>query len=86
MMDLLQSFLAGAVSFGFMWAGIIFLKYWRRSRDQLFFMFALAFLLLAVAQALLALLNVPVEDRTWVYLLRLSAFTLIAAGIIRKNW
>ena len=36
-------------------------------------------------QALLALTNVPVEERSWIYLLRLAAFVLIIAGIVHKN-
>ena len=77
--------LSGLVIAGELVASLFFLKFWRRSGDPLFAIFAAAFLLLAVGQALLALSDVPVEERSWIYLLRLAAFSLIIGGIIHKN-
>lgn len=77
--------LSGLIVAGDLVAALFFLKFWRRSGDALFVIFAAAFLLLALGQALLALTNVPVEERSWIYLLRLAAFTLIIAGIVHKN-
>lgn len=77
--------LSGLIVAGDLVAALFFLKFWRRSGDSLFAIFAAAFLLLALGQALLALTNVPVEERSWIYLLRLAAFTLIIAGIVHKN-
>lgn len=77
--------LAGAVSFGFGVAALFFLRFWRDTRDELFLSFALAFLLLAAGQLVLALGGIPDEQRSWVYLLRLAAFVLILVAIARKN-
>lgn len=77
--------LSGLIVAGDLIAALFFLKFWRRSADVLFAIFAAAFLLLALGQALLALTNVPVEERSWIYLLRLAAFTLIIMGIVHKN-
>lgn len=77
--------LSGLIVAGDLIAALFFLKFWRRSGDTLFVIFAAAFLLLALGQALLALTNVPVEERSWIYLLRLAAFILIIAGIVHKN-
>lgn len=77
--------LSGLVIAGDLVASLFFLKFWRRSADALFAIFAAAFLLLALGQALLALSNLPVEERSWIYLLRLAAFILIIAGIAYKN-
>lgn len=77
--------LSGLIVAGDLVAALFFLKFWRRSADVLFAIFAAAFLLLASGQALLALTNVPVEERSWIYLLRLAAFTLIIMGIVQKN-
>ena len=81
----LLPFLSGAVTMGFAVAAIFFLRFWRDTRDGLFLSFALAFLLLGLVQALLALGNVPVEERSWIYLIRLGAFLIILAAIVRKN-
>lgn len=81
----LYDFLAGAVSFGFFVCGLFFLRYWSRSRDELFLAFAVAFALLGTGQAILALANIPTEERGSLYLIRLSAFLLILLAIYRKN-
>jgi hypothetical protein len=79
------SFLSGAITMGFLVAGLFFLRFWRRTGELLFAAFALAFWLLGVAQALLALSVAPVEERSWLYLLRLAAFALILASVWRAN-
>ena len=81
----LYDFLSGAVAFGFLVCGLFFLRFWRRTRDQLFLAFALAFALLGAGQAILALGNIPTEERGSIYLLRLAAFALILIAILRKN-
>lgn len=79
------SFLSGMVTAGFLLAGLFFLRFWRRTRDGLFLSFACAFWLLGLGQALLALTDIPVEERSWLYLIRLAAFSLILLAIYRKN-
>lgn len=84
-MDVLFDFLAGAITAGFVVAGFFFLRFWKRTHDSLFLAFAAAFWLLGLGQALLAFTNVPVEERSWLYLLRLAAFSLILVSIWAKN-
>lgn len=81
----LYDFLSGAVAFGFLVCSLFFVRYWNRSRDELFLSFALAFALLGVGQAILALANIPTEERGSLYLFRLAAFLLILLAIYRKN-
>ncbi len=76
---------SGLITMGFFIGGLFFLRYWRRTGDLLFGAFAVAFWLLALSQALLVMLVIPLEERSWVFLLRLSAFALIIAAIIAKN-
>ena len=78
-------FLAGAITMGFVVAGLFFLRFWKKTHEGLFVAFALAFWLLGLAQALLVFSNIPVEERSWLYLLRLAAFLLILISIWRKN-
>ena len=76
---------SGAVTMGYLVAGLFFLRFWFRTRDSLFAVFAAAFWLLALNQGITALSGVPREELSWVYLLRLAAFSLIIAAVIRKN-
>lgn len=82
---MLVAFLAGATVMGFWLAGLFFLRFWTRTREQLFLAFTIAFWLLGLSQALLTFSNVPVEERTPLYLLRLAAFLLILTAVWRKN-
>ena len=81
----LYNFLAGAVTLGFLVCSLFFMRFWHRTRDELFLAFAVAFGLLGLVQGLLALANIPTEERGSVYLIRLAAFTLILVAIVRKN-
>lgn len=81
----LFDFLSGAVTLGFLVAGLFFLRFWRKTRDGLFLAFAMSFGLLGVGQAVQALASIPQEERSYVYLIRLAAFTLILVAIFRKN-
>ena len=78
-------FIYGMITMGYLVAGLFFIKFWARGRDPLFIIFAFAFWLLAAAQTLLAILEIPREEKGWVYILRLLAFVLIIVAIIQKN-
>ncbi len=84
-MNMVATFLAGAIVAGFTVAGLFFLHFWRRTHDELFLAFTGAFWLLGLGQAMLTFSHVPWEERTWLYLLRLAAFVLILVAIWRKN-
>ena len=84
-MPTLIDFLSGAVTFGFLVAGLFFLRFWKRTREGLFIAFALAFWLLGLTQGLLTFTSIPVEERSWLFLLRLAAFLLILVSIWGKN-
>jgi len=81
----LYDFLSGAVALGFFVCALFFLRFWRRTRDTLFLAFALAFVLMGLGQSILALANIPTEERGSIYLLRLAAFAVIIFAIVRKN-
>jgi len=81
----MDSFLAGAIVMGYLVVGVFFLRFWRRTSDALFAIFALAFFVLAGNGAIVALSGIEREALSWVYLLRAAAFTLIIVAIVRKN-
>lgn len=82
---LLVHFLTGALTFGYFVAALFFLRFWRRTDDELFFAFALAFALLGVAQGAIMIANSYFEERSWAYLPRLFGFSIIIVAIWRKN-
>jgi hypothetical protein len=81
----LFDFLSGTVALGFLVCALFFLRFWRRTHEGLFLSFALAFVLLATGQTVLALGNIPTEERGSLYLIRLAAFLVILVGIWRTN-
>ena len=81
----IYEFLSGALTVGYIVLGLFFWKFWRRTRDGLFFMFAWAFWLMAANAVAVAAVGSFDLDVGWTYLLRLLAFVLIIVAIIRKN-
>lgn len=84
MPDALNQFLLGVLVMAAATAGVFFLRFWRKTHDRLFLIFALAFWLLGMNWLLLAFVRAD-ETRTWLYVLRLVAFCLIIYGIVDKN-
>ncbi len=65
-------------------AGLFFLRFWRKTRDRLFAIFAAAFWLLGFNWLALAFTQQD-EVRTILYCVRLLAFVLILIAILDKN-
>lgn len=82
---MLEGFLLGVIVTASLTAATFFLKFWRRTRDALFLAFAIAFLVEGLNRVGLLFLEHPNEGDPAVYLVRLVAFLLIAAAIVRKN-
>ena len=81
----MNQLLAGALAMGFAVAGLFFLRFWRKTRDRLFALFALAFFVMAANRIELAR---SVTRDTWgdrLYWVRFVAFTLILVAILDKN-
>lgn len=81
----MNEFLRGAEAMGFVVLAIYFLRFWRGTRDVLFLLFAVAFLLEGGSHAALGLEANPLEGRPAFYLPRLIAYLLIIAGVVSKN-
>jgi hypothetical protein len=82
---ILYDFLSGAAALAFFACSLFFIRFWRRTREQLFLAFALSFALLGLGQSVIALAQVPTEEKGALYLIRLLAFLLILFAIYRKN-
>jgi uncharacterized membrane protein HdeD (DUF308 family) len=84
-MIMIEGFLLGVIVTGSLAAAVFFFKFWRRTRDQLFLAFGLAFLIEGLNRALFLFVDHPNEGRPAIYVVRLLAFLLIVAAIVRKN-
>jgi hypothetical protein len=77
--------MSGAVAMGFGVAGLFFLRFWRKTRDRLFALFALALFVMSANRIELALSALRGARDDHLYWVRLIAFVLILAAILDKN-
>ena len=84
-MDDINHFILGLNVMGGCVVALFFLRFWRKTRDRLFCIFAIAFFLLALNWLLLALLRTNEEQKPLLYTIRLLAFVMILVGIVDKN-
>jgi uncharacterized membrane protein HdeD (DUF308 family) len=80
-----NALILGAVAMASSIAALFFLRFWRKTRDLLFLLFALAFAVDAVTRVALGLAEVASEHEPLFYLARLVTFALIIVAIINKN-
>jgi len=83
---MVTGFLLGVIATSSLIAGMFFLKFWRHTRDGLFLAFGAAFLIEAFNRVTLLFTAHPNEASPVFYLVRLFAFLLILAGILKKNY
>lgn len=81
----MTEFVGGAVAMGFVVACLFFLRAWRQTRQTLFLLFAVAFLIQGVGRTALAMAGNPSEQRPIFFLPRLIAYLLIVGGLASKN-
>lgn len=77
--------IAGAIIMGYFVAALFFFRYWRRTEDRLFCLFATAFAILGSQRLALHAFGEKLEDTTIFYVLRLAAFLIILYAIWDKN-
>lgn len=78
-------YLLGATTMGAAIVGLVFLRFYRRTRDRLFLFFAASFWLDAGSRIYTWHRDPLNESDTAVYVIRLVAYALILAAIIDKN-
>ena len=82
-MDYLQAFLLGIIVTACAGIGVCFIRFWKRTRDRLFLVLAIAFWIFGINWAGLAFLHN--EAYPAMYLIRLLGFAFIIAGVVGKN-
>ena len=81
----MNQFLLGAIAACCFVIALLLLRCWQRTRDRLFALFALAFVVEAVNRTALANSGHPNEGDPVFYLVRLASFLIILAAIVDKN-
>lgn len=82
----MYAFVGGMITMGFIIAGLFFLRFWYRTGDGLFLVFAFAFWLLALHKALVSLVAGATESNPWAFVPTLAAFALLIFAILAKNF
>ena len=84
-MRALNVMLLGAIAMGNLISAMFFARFWQRSRDRFFLLFAASFLVEAVNRSVLALSPQPNDGAPIFYWIRLLTFVLILVAIADKN-
>ena len=82
---MIEGFLLGIIVTASITAGAFFLKFWKQTRDPLFLAFAIAFIIEGLNRVGFLFVDSANEAGPTIYIVRLVAFLLIVAAIIRKN-
>lgn len=82
---MIEGFLLGIIVTCSLTAGAYFLKFWRRTGDQLFLAFAAAFIIEGLNRLGFLFVDLPNEGSPIIYTVRFLAFMLILIAIVRKN-
>jgi multidrug efflux pump subunit AcrB len=80
-----QAFLSGAICMACFAIGLVFLRYWRVSKDPFFIWFAAAFWCFSIGWALKLVGPSYQEHSHYLYVPRLIGFLLILTAIVAKN-
>ena len=83
---MLEGFLLGIIVACSIVASGFFWKFYRQTRDTLFLAFAAAFFIESINRVSFLMIDSPNEGSPAIYVVRLVAFLLILAAIVRKNW
>jgi hypothetical protein len=82
---MIDTFLQGSIAACLLICGLMFLRFWRDSKDELFVYFAAAFFIMTLNRIAVSMLGARTEVHGSIYVIRMAAFLLIAIAIWRKN-
>jgi 4-hydroxybenzoate polyprenyltransferase len=82
----MSEFLQGATFLGSLAVALFFLRFWQRTREPLFAVFALAFTVFSANRVALVVLDESDEGRRLlVYASRALVFAMIAGAVLHQN-
>ncbi|WP_116813558.1 DUF5985 family protein [Steroidobacter cummioxidans] len=82
---MVEGFLLGVIVTASLTAAGFFWRFYRQTRDKLFFAFAAAFAIEGINRMAFLLVDKPSEGSPVIYMVRLVAFLLILGAIVAKN-
>jgi uncharacterized membrane protein HdeD (DUF308 family) len=82
---MIEGFLLGVIVTASLTAAGFFWRFYRQTRDKLFFAFAAAFAIEGINRMAFLLVDQPSEGSPVIYMVRLVAFLLILGAIVAKN-
>ena len=82
---MVEGFLLGVIVTASLTAAGFFWRFYRQTRDKLFFAFALAFAIEGINRMAFLVVDKPSEGSPIIYMVRLVAFLLILGAIVAKN-
>lgn len=77
--------ISGGILVGLLAVGLFFLRFWKKSGDRFFLLFAIAFGVLAVQRLVLAVVPPAHESAPYIYVARLLAYLIVIYAIVDKN-
>jgi len=83
---MVEAFLLGVISMASFTASLFFLKYWRQTRDFLFFAFAFFFFIEGINRLVTVSIDRPNEGNPLLYTARLIGLVFILVAILKKNY
>lgn len=81
-----DAFLLGAISMASFIASLFFLRFWRETRDFVFFAFSAYFTIEGINRIVSVFIARPNEGTPFLYLARLVGLVFILTAILKKNY
>lgn len=82
---MLKMMLLGAIAMAAFTIALIFIRFWRTTRDRFFLFFAAAFALVGVGRIVLGVVPHSDDQTPVIYLIQLLAFVVILYAVVDKN-
>ncbi|HEY1463316.1 MAG TPA: DUF5985 family protein [Terriglobales bacterium] len=83
---MIEGFLLGVIAMASFTASAFFLRFWKDTRDTLFFAFVIFFSVEGLIRVASLFFARPNEGSPWIYLARLLALIFLLVSILKKNY
>ncbi len=81
----IKMLLLGAIAMASLIIGLLFVRFWKTTRDRFFLFFAAAFFIAGVGRVTMGLIPHVTDHSPLIYVTQLLAFLIIIYAIVDKN-